>query len=308
MIYTVTLNPAIDLELQVPSLSVNDVCRASASREDIGGKGFNVTKMLNNLGVESVALGFMAGANGEKLQGMLANAGLQTDLLDVAGETRINVTIKSDGEHIKVNDSGPKISQADQLRMLTKIKSYAKPNDWWVLAGSLPQGIAMNFYAQLIEVLQAAGSKVVLDTSGEALALGIKARPTLVKPNLMEARQLIASQLDSQQPTNDQEITASEACLALSKMGCQQVVLSLGEQGLNYFEAGRVRHLESPTVQEANPIGAGDALVAGLVLGLANGESLESACTFGMACGAATAASTGTQMPTKAEVEQLLRS
>ena len=189
MIYTVTLNPAVDRELTVPAIEFDSVLRASDWRVDFGGKGFNVSRMLMALGTPSTALGFVGGRSGELLRDGLESLGIQTDFVWVDGETRTNVSIVDGNDrYVKVNEPGPTISPDDQEKLLAQIRRLAQPGDWWVLAGSLPPGISATIYADIIAILHEAEAKAILDTSGAALEHGCGARPFLAKPNDVEAR------------------------------------------------------------------------------------------------------------------------
>ena len=300
MIYTLTLNPAVDRELTVPAIEFDTVLRASAWRVDFGGKGFNVSRMLKSLGTPSTALGFAGGKSGELLRDGLESLGIATDFVWVAGETRTNISIvpEAQGSYIKANEPGPTISAAEQDDLLEKVRQLSQKDDWWVLAGSLPPGIKSNFYARLIEIIQAAGAKVILDTSGEALEKGAMAKPFLAKPNDIELEKLTGL------PVNDQaQITV--AAQALQKMGVANVVVSLGKKGALLVSPDEDRLVESPKIEERNPIGAGDSLVGGLTWGLSEGLSLAEALRWGIACGAAAASLSGTEIGSRELVEKL---
>lgn len=305
MIYTVTLNPAIDLELVVAKIEQNTVGRASSSQEDAGGKGFNVSRMLNNLGHDNIALGMMAGANGQKLKAMLNNEGVITQFVEVAGETRINVCIAQENshDHIKVNDAGPSVSQSDLDRFTGLVTQQAKVGDWWVLAGSLPVGVPPDYYADLVRILKSAGCYAVVDASGEALRYALSARPKLVKPNLEEAKALFG------------DLPLEQLCECFIEQGAENVVISLGADGavsLGGSSEGSsgdntVQKLAAPKITERSAIAAGDSFVAGLVAQLENGQPLIKACHFALACGAATAAQSGTRLGTENEISVLFR-
>ena len=300
MIYTLTLNPAVDRELTVPAIEFDTVLRASAWRVDFGGKGFNVSRMLKSLGTPSTALGFAGGKSGELLRDGLESLGIATDFVWVAGETRTNISIvpEAQGSYIKANEPGPTISAAEQDDLLEKVRQLSQKDDWWVLAGSLPPGIESDFYARLIEIIQAAGAKVILDTSGEALEKGAMAKPFLAKPNDIELEKLTGL------PVNDQaQITV--AAQALQKMGVANVVVSLGKKGALLVSPDEDRLVESPKIEERNPIGAGDSLVGGLTWGLSEGLSLAEALRWGIACGAAAASLSGTEIGSRELVEKL---
>jgi 1-phosphofructokinase family hexose kinase len=302
MIYTLTLNPALDRELTVPAFAFDKVLRANAVRVDYGGKGFNVSRALAALGAESIALGFVGGATGESLTMGLADLGIRTDFVQVAGETRTNVSIVTEdhAHYLKVNDPGPAITPAEQTALLQKIRALAQPGDWWVLAGSLPPGVLTTFYAEVIRLVQSAGAHAVLDTSGEPLRVGCTAMPFLVKPNAAEAGELAGTHVSS----------PDQACDAFGKihaLGVQNVVISLGRVGALYSDGQSVWQAEPPEVDERNPIGAGDALVAGLVWALSCDCSGPEALRWGVACGAAAASLDGTAMGQRSLVENLAR-
>ena len=298
MIYTVTLNPAIDRELLVPEIKFDSVLRASEWQIDFGGKGFNVSRLLIGFNTPSVALGFVGGDSGKIMEKGLQSLGIQTDFVWVEGETRTNVSIRSESapHYVKVNEPGPFISAAAVQSMLDKIGQIAQAGDWWVLSGSLPPGCPPEIYSQMIKIVQARGSKVILDTSGEALKLGCQAAPFMCKPNLVEAQKL----------TESFGSPVMELTRAVRDMGPANVVMSLGKDGAFYDgEAGQFSAL-SPKVIEKNPIGAGDSMVGGMVWALAQGYDFRQVIRWGVACGAATASLEGTSVADKDATEALL--
>jgi 1-phosphofructokinase family hexose kinase len=300
-IYTLTLNPAVDRELTVPDIEFDTVLRASAWRIDFGGKGFNVSRMLKSLGSPSTALGFAGGKSGELLKDGLEALGIGTDFVWVAGETRTNVSIVTDAHdrYVKVNEPGPTISADEQEALIEKVRELSETGDWWVLAGSLPPGIESDFYAKLTEIIQSAGAKVILDTSGEALEKGAKAKPYLAKPNDIELEKLTGL------PVNDQaQITV--AAQKLQQMGVSNVIVSLGKKGALLVNPDEVSLVESPVIEERNPIGAGDSMVGGLTWGLSQALPLAEALRWGIACGAAAASLSGTGVGSRELVEELL--
>ncbi len=300
MIYTVTLNPAVDKELVVPSIEFDTVLRSQAIHVDYGGKGFNVSRILMSLGTPSVALGFAGGNSGRLLQEGLASLGIDTDFVWVDGETRTNVSIvdEANRHYIKVNEPGPTISAEELNALKQKVKTLAKAGDWWVLAGSLPPGVPTNIYADLIKDIQDSQAHVILDTSGEALKQGCAARPFLAKPNDAEAHNLTGLPVNSM-------LEIVTAAKAIQVAGVGTVVLSLGKAGALLVEEQSVWQAESPTIKESNPIGAGDSMVGGLVWSLSQGQSMVEASRWGIACGAATASLPGTAVGTKELIESL---
>lgn len=300
MIYTLTLNPAIDRELTVPAMEFDSVLRASASRIDYGGKGFNVSRLLKSMGASSTAVGFLGGRAGELLQDGLHNLGINTDFVWVDGETRTNVSIvtESHDHYIKVNEKGPPVDEVRQGELLAKIEKLAGPGDWWVLAGSLPPGVGEDFYARIVRILASREARVILDTSGESLRLGCLAEPYLVKPNAEEAQVLTGLPLT----------TSSEIALAaaeIRRIGAQNVLISLGKAGALLHTGEGTWLARPPGIQEKNPIGAGDSMVGGLVWALTQGVALKEAVGWGVASGAATASLEGTEVGSRALIEEL---
>ncbi|MPW30925.1 1-phosphofructokinase [Agarivorans sp. B2Z047] len=300
MIYTLTLNPAADLELQIDEFAFDSVSRANHSRLDCGGKGFNVSRMLKNLGVTSTAMGFIGGFTGQRLASELSKMDIKSQFTQIAGETRTNVTVVEAGNkrHIKVNEAGPEVSPEELKSLVDQVKQNLHAGDWWVLGGSLLKGVRANFYAELITLIENAGAHAVLDTSGEALREGILAQPSLVKPNLDEAQELLG--LSSEELKQTQGWTQ-----ALLAMGPKNLVVSLGKKGALMANEQQCAEFTSPSIVEANPIGAGDSMVAGLVWRLSLGESLAQALPYGLACGAASASRQGTDLGSLDQVEQL---
>jgi 1-phosphofructokinase family hexose kinase len=301
MIYTVTLNPAVDKELVVPALEMDTVLRTQAINIDYGGKGFNVSRMLDALGSPSVALGFAGGHNGELLEDGLQSLGIETDFVWVDGETRTNVSIVTaiPSHYIKVNEPGPVISMEAREALKEKVRTLAKAGDWWVLAGSLPPGLPPTIYAELVEAIQRTGARVILDTSGEALRWGCSGRPFLAKPNDLEIQQLTGL------PVGSAEEIAT-AAKAVQNGDIAHVVVSLGKEGALLVDKESVWQATSPIIEERNPIGAGDSMVGGLVWGLSEGLSVPEALRWGIACGAATASLSGTTVGSRQLVEDLL--
>jgi 1-phosphofructokinase family hexose kinase len=301
MIYTLTLNPAVDRELTVPEMEFDAVLRASESRVDFGGKGFNVSRLLKGMGTSSTAVGFLGGRAGELLQDGLQALGIGTDFVWVSGETRTNVSIvtHSHSHYLKVNEKGPLVEPAKQQELLEKIDSLARQGDWWVLAGSLPPGVPDDFYAQIVGVLNRHQALAILDTTGESLRLGCAEKPYLVKPNVEEAHTLTGLSMET-----PAEIAAAGA--QIRKMGAQNVVISMGKAGALLQTAEGTWLTHSPKVNEKNPIGAGDSMVGGLVWALTQGLTLKESLGWGVASGAATASLSGTEVGSRPLVEALL--
>lgn len=300
MIYTLTLNPAVDRELTVPTMEFDSVLRATESRVDFGGKGFNVSRLLKGMESSSTAVGFLGGRAGELLQDGLQSLGIATDFVWVAEETRTNVSIvtQAHDHYMKVNEKGPRVDAAKQKELLDKIDSLAQGGDWWVLAGSLPPGVGDDFYARIISVLNQHQAHAILDTSGESLRLGCMEKPYLIKPNGEEARILTGLPMDT-----PAEIAAAAA--EIRRLGAQNIVISMGKAGALLHASDGTWLTHSPKIKEKNPIGAGDSMVGGLVWALTQRIALKEALGWGVASGAATASLPGTEVGTRPLIEEL---
>jgi 1-phosphofructokinase family hexose kinase len=302
MIYTVTLNPALDREYIVPKLSTNSVLRSSSIQIDYGGKGFNVSRMLASLGTASIAIGFVGGATGETLRDGLEGMGIRTDFVEVSGETRTNVSVVSsdDEQYIKVNEPGPSISQEETNKLISKIRSLVQPGDWWVISGSLPPGIKTNMYTQIISLINAGGAKAVLDTSGIPLKLGCSAGPFLIKPNIEEAAQVTGLKSDAHANPN-------KMIEVMHNLGVINIILSAGKERSILSNGERQWVGTPPKIKEKNPTGAGDAMLAAVVYMLEKGDSILNAFIWGIASGSAAASQSGTGMASRSAVEKLLQ-
>lgn len=280
-IYTVSVNPAIDLFLDVPEVIFDEVLRATAVRRVWAGKGFNVSRAVQRLGGGSVAMGFVGGYAGMAIRVGLEAEGIPTDFVTVDDETRTNVMIvdQCTGRHIKVNQAGAPVSPAAQEAFLASVRRRLAPGDLWVLTGSLAPGLDAAFYAELIKLIHEADAFAVLDSSGAALCHGCTARPDLVKPNTVEARDLTGEPVASVED-------AQRAVAAFHAAGAQRVALSMGAAGLVYSDGATVVHVAPPLLQVRTAVGAGDALLGGLVWALTQGMSAVEVAQWGVATGA----------------------
>ena len=300
MIYTLTLNPAIDREFTVNVVEFDTVLQATESQVDFGGKGFNVSRLLKSMGTPSTAIGFVGGRAGEQMRDGLRLLEITTDFVWISEETRTNISIVTQlpNHYIKVNEKGPLVDESKQRELLGKIESIARSGDWWVLAGSLPPGVPDSFYAQITEILNDRKAITILDTIGESLRLGCGAKPFLVKPNAEEACHLTGLPVEN---TAQVALAATE----IRRMGAQNVVISLGKKGALLQTSDGSWLVHSPKIKEKNPIGAGDSMVGGLVWALAQGHSLKESLGWGAASGAATASMSGTEVGSRELIEEL---
>ncbi|HAF62465.1 MAG TPA: 1-phosphofructokinase [Anaerolineaceae bacterium] len=301
MIYTVTLNPALDKEYRVPELLPNTILRASAVKLDYGGKGFNIARMLAIFETDCIALGFVGGHTGEVLSQGLKGIGIKTDFVHVSEETRTNISAVSDKDngYIKINEPGPEVSIKETDELLQKIENLIQPGDWWVLSGSLPPGIPVDIYAQMIKLLNKGGARTILDSSGDAFKLGCMAEPFLIKPNLDEIAQIFDGKL------ND-SLGIEKTITRIHEIGVKNIILSAGKDKA-FCSDGMKRWIGiPPKINEMNPIGAGDAMLAAIVYRLSRNETILNAFTWGLAAGTAAASLPGTMMPVQSDVERFI--
>lgn len=261
MILTVTLNAALDITYRVAALTPHATHRVGEVVERPGGKGLNVARVLAALGHESVVTGFAGGATGAVLRGMLAPLAPRDALVEIAGTTRRTIAVADDtsGDTTQLNEPGPTVLPEEWAAFLSSYDSLLRDAEAVALCGSLPPGIHVGAYAELVRRARAAAVPVLLDTSGEPLRRGIAARPDIVKPNADELAQLTGSR-DPLRATRDAR-----------RRGAHTVVASLGPEGLLAATPDGTWQAAPPEPVKGNPTGAGDSVVAGLLSGLVLG-------------------------------------
>ena len=298
MIYTVTFNPAIDYVVRLGNpLQPGAVNRAAGEDCVLGGKGINVSGVLAQLGVESVALGFIAGETGAWLERGLTAQGLHTDFIWLEnGMTRINVKIKA-GQETELNGAGPNIPESAMRALETKLDALQK-DDVLILAGSIPACLPQSTYERLLARLQGRGVRAVVDATQDLLLKVLPYKPFLIKPNNHELSEIVGHEL-----TTDDEIVAAAA--GLQAQGARNVLVSMaGDGALLLDENGAVHRIGCPKGKVVNSVGAGDSMVAGFVAGYLRTGDYRYALRLGTACGSATAFSVG--LATKEKINELL--
>ncbi|MDY4447890.1 1-phosphofructokinase [Gemmiger sp.] len=298
MIYTVTFNPAIDYVVRLGNpLQPGAVNRAAGEDCVLGGKGINVSGVLAQLGVESVALGFIAGETGAWLERGLTAQGLHTDFIWLEnGMTRINVKIKA-GQETELNGAGPNIPESAMQTLETKLDALQK-DDVLILAGSIPACLPQSTYERLLARLQGRGVRAVVDATQDLLLKVLPYKPFLIKPNNHELSEIVGHEL-----TTDDEIVAAAAGLQ-AQGACNVLVSMAGDGALLLDENGAVHRIGCPKGKVVNSVGAGDSMVAGFVAGYLRTGDYRYALRLGTACGSATAFSVG--LATKEKINELL--
>ncbi|QVM92267.1 1-phosphofructokinase [Pseudomonas entomophila] len=265
-ILTLTLNPALDITVSLDHLRPGQVNRSQAQYSHAAGKGLNVAQVLADLGHDVTVGGFLGRDNLQPFEALIERRGFTDCFVRVPGETRSNIKlVEADGRVTDINGQGPQVDEAAQAELLRRLAQIAPGHDAVVVAGSLPRGISPQWLRALLDTLKAQGLKVALDSSGEALRAGLQAMPWLVKPNTEELGEVLGLAVN----TLAEQRAAAQQLLA---SGIEHVVVSQGEQGVNWFASGLALHAQPPQVSIASTVGAGDSLVAGMVHGLLQRE------------------------------------
>lgn len=297
MIYTVTFNPAIDYVVELVSFNIGEINRTTREYMNLGGKGVNVSRVLTNLEIPNVALGFVAGFTGDALRNGLERMGVKTDFISLEeGNTRINVNIKG-VEETDINARGPEIPNSAIDELFKKLDNL-QSGDTLVLAGSIPTSLPNDMYERIMERLYGKGIRFVVDATRDLLVKSLKYEPFLIKPNNHELGEIFGLEL-----TTDNEIIyyARE----LKKQGAKNVLISMAGDGAILVDENDVAHkIGTPKGKVKNSVGAGDSMVAGFCAGYLEKGDYKYALRMGTAAGSASAFSES--LATKQEVIDLL--
>ncbi|MCQ4288710.1 1-phosphofructokinase [Pseudomonas stutzeri] len=268
-VLTVTLNPALDLTVQLPSLRLGEVNRSESLQVHAAGKGLNVAQVLADLGHQLTVTGFLGADNPQAFEQLFETRGFADEFVRVAGDTRSNIKLaEAGGQVTDINGPGLMVAEAERVELLARLKRLAPAHDLVVVAGSLPRGVQVEWFVELLRTLKQLGVRVALDTSGAALRAGLATAPWLIKPNeeeLAEARGMNAG---------DAQALAREAW-RLQVEGVEHVVISQGAEGVSWFAPSTGLHAHPPKVQVVSTVGAGDSLLAGMLHGLLEKWSIE---------------------------------
>lgn len=298
MVYTVTFNPSLDYIVDVPDFKEGRTNRTSRELIYPGGKGINVSIVLRNLGIDSVALGFAAGFTGEEIKRLMAESGVKNDFITCEeGISRINLKIRNiDGTEI--NGMGPKIGQEDIGRLYEKLDKLSD-GDTLILAGSIPASMPETMYMDILEHLSDKKLDIVVDATKDLLMNVLRYHPFLIKPNNHELGEIFGLELKT-----EEELISYAG--KLQELGARNVLVSMaGDGALLLTEKGEVYRAQTPKGKLVNAVGAGDSMVAGFVAGYKKTESYENAFYMGLCTGSASAFSE--KLATEAEVKALLQ-
>lgn len=296
MILTVTLNPAIDVRYEISDFNIDKIFRAKSFKTP-GGKGLNVSRVLNLLGNSLVATGFLGGSNGTWIKNSLQNLNINSSFIESASETRNCIAILGQESQTEILEPGAEISEFELKKFINHYKNLLLENEIICISGSLPKGISGETYKLLCELGK--NKKVILDTSGTSLIEALQGNPFLIKPNQEELEAILQTPLDTQEKL-------IKGALTLRDKGAQNILLSLGKNGAIYI-GDDIYKIDIPKIQVINPVGSGDSSVAGFAHGLKNNLPIEEILKYSMACGMSNAMSNETGFISLPVIEELMK-
>jgi 1-phosphofructokinase len=267
-VVTVTINPAIDQTITIPKFTAGAVNRVQSSQMDAGGKGINVAAFLADFGQPATVTGFLGADNDDIFRRLFERKGIEDRCVRISGQTRIGVKVSDDVLHqtTDINFPGETPSPADIARLFGILAELTATHEWFVLSGSIPREVSADIYKEMVQML--AGKKVVLDTSGEGFRQAVPVGPWLIKPNVDELSEYAGKPLDS--PTAILE----QARAIMGRYNIHGVVISMGKEGAIFVEGDETVWAVPPAVEVKSTVGAGDAMVAGIVAGKMRGLAL----------------------------------
>lgn len=300
MITTVTLNPAIDRTIIVNQFEYGAVNRVVSSREDIGGKGINVARILLALGSPSKAVGFIGRTNYPQAQTLLHNDAIPTEFVFVDAPTRMNMKLLESSTHTTtdINEAGFTVSEQDLDAVRLLISSSAVESSFMVFSGSVPKGLDSSTYRKMIEQLPS-NCKAALDADGILLMEGLKAAPYIIKPNIHELESALGRTLAS-----NREVVGAANDL-IHQYNITYVLVSMGGNGSIVVTKDQALYASPLSVNVKGTVGAGDSMLAGFIHGLAQGFDIPAALAWATACGALAVSQEGTQAFSKIDVEKM---
>ena len=295
---TITLNPAIDHTASIPNFKAGEVNRVEWEQIDPGGKGVNVASFLAGFDVPVSVSGFLGRNNATLFQNFFKEKGIRNHFVIVEGNTRVNIKVIDEAQNqvTDINFPGLVPTQPDITSLDRIIDDLIKDCDWFILSGSIPTGLSPDIYGKLIDHLKQQGKTVVLDASGESLRQAVPFTPFAMKPNVHELEELIGKSLDD-------ERSIIQAAESLIKQGIQCIVVSMGAKGAIFVDSDEMIHARPPQVEVVSTVGAGDAMVAGFVIGKLRNFSLSECAKLATACSIAALSQVGPRLPPQDTIE-----
>lgn len=297
-ILTITLNPAVDKTIYCENFSVDQDHRSSDIHCSAGGKGINVSRVLNTLKVPTVASGCIGGNNGSYILDELQQEGIEQNFLTIKGDTRTSLTIidRLSQTNTRVLECGPDVSPQERIAFMQIFSELITDASWVVLSGRSLLGIGDDFYQKLIEISKHHNINSVLDTSGEHFKKALASKPNLVKPNVQEAEELLGYKIGDIN-------MMMKACKDIKNLGAELVCLSDGKNGAVFFDGLCFFHGSVPDVHQESPVGCGDAFIAGFLAANYQGKNSQESFLNALACGTANALN---NQPGKINIKELM--
>jgi 1-phosphofructokinase len=298
-IATITVNPAVDQTVSVDNFQMGTVNRSRAMRFDAGGKGVNVASFLADYGLNVAVTGFLGEENADLFERHFARKGIEDRFVRVPGETRINIKIMDEANQTTtdLNTPGQIPGEYAVSRFYEQVEAAAEACECFVLSGNIQPGLPSTFYADLIQLLKSKKRMVVLDTSGDALAEAIKAGPNIIKPNIHELGALVGKPLES-------IADAYSSAISLINENTTIVVISMGSDGALFVEKDGAFIARPPAVAVKSTVGAGDAMVAGLVAGLSKKLPLKDCARLATAFSLSAVTRLGRDLPKSSVIDE----
>ncbi|TAH27322.1 MAG: 1-phosphofructokinase family hexose kinase [Cytophagales bacterium] len=305
-IFTLTLNPALDKSTTVNRVLAEHKMRCETPKYEPGGGGINVARAINKIGGLCTAVYTKGGQSGELLTSLLDNEKIVQKTILTQSHTRENFIVveKSTNNQFRFGMPGQVISPSEVEDILNLLKDDKNNYKYLVVSGSTPSGIKNDFYYEVSSIAKSKNAKLILDTSGEALKEALKVGIYFFKPNLAELGELLGASDEDLDTIEEQEQAAKQL---LSTHKIELLAVSLGAFGAVAATKDEVRHIPAPSVKKQSTVGAGDCMVAGIVLSLSKGENIFNAVKYGVACGTAATMNPGTELCKKSDVERLYR-
>lgn len=302
-IVTITLNPAVDKSSAVDNVKAEDKLYCDKPIFEPGGGGINVSRAIKKLDGNSLMLYTSGGFTGKKLDKLLAEEKLNKKTLEIAAETRENLVIaeKTSDLQYRFGMPGPEITEQECKKIIETVSELKPFPDYLVISGSIPRSITTDIYAEMAAIAKKRKAKVVVDVSGPALKSAVDEGVFLIKPNLREFNNLVGRELE------DEDEIKREALKLIKNNSCQVIVISIGAGGALLVSDQKVEFKRAPTVPIRSKVGAGDSMVAGIVLSLARGGNLKNSFYYGLAAGSAAVITPGTELCTKEDTDRLYK-
>jgi 6-phosphofructokinase 2 len=299
-IVTITFNPCIDKSTSIDSLIPEKKLRCTPPKFEPGGGGLNVARAIKKLGGNALAIYPSGGYSGKFLQKLVNEEGIDSKVIDIKNHTRENLIVvdNSNNQQYRFGMPGPELYE-DEWKNCLKLLEEQKGVEYIIASGSLARGVPLNIYAQIASIAKHKNAKLVVDTSGEALQQAVNEGVYMIKPNIGELSAL------SGKKEIHVEMVDDIAMQFIGQNKCDIMIVSLGASGAMLVSRDEVIQMMPPVVKRKSTVGAGDSMVAGLVLSFSQGKSLSDSLRYGIACGTAATLNEGTELCRKEDVEKL---